>query len=50
MAAMLLLVKCYDIKKVESLDDLNIISLVGSRGGKPTKNYDRRENCDNRER
>ena len=38
MAAMLLLVKCYDKKKVKSLVDLTIINVVGSWGGKPKTN------------
>ena len=32
----LLLVTCYDNKKVKSLADPTIIPLVGARGGKPT--------------
>ena len=34
VAALLLLVKCYDIKKAKSLADLTILPLVRSRGGK----------------
>ena len=37
MAAMLLLVKCYGRKKVESLVELTIIHVVWSRGGELTK-------------
>ena len=37
IAEMLLLVKCYDNKMVESLVDPTIIPLVGARGGEPTK-------------
>ena len=37
LAAMLLLVKCYDRKKVKSLADLTIIHVVWSWGGEATK-------------
>ena len=33
LAALLLLVKCYDFKRVKSLSDLTILTLVGSRSG-----------------
>ena len=37
LAALLLLVKCYDRKKFKSLIDLTIIHIVWSGGGEPTK-------------
>ena len=37
LAGMLLLVKCYDIKRVKSLIDLTILTLVGSRSGELTQ-------------
>ena len=39
LAEMLLLVKCYDKEMVQSLGDSTIISLVGARGGEPTKKH-----------